>query len=184
MTCIVAVKHDGKVYMGGDSAGVGGLDIITRLDPKVFINGEFLIGYTSSFRMGQLLRYMIMPERTENMKDDYQYMVTCVIPAVRKTLKDGGYVKKENEREEGGFFLVGYRGHIYQIESDFQVGERIDEYDAMGCGGSYALGSLKMTHALNPQDRIISALETAAYFSAGVREPFKVVTLDTDKEKE
>lgn len=178
MTCIIGIKQDGKVWMGGDSAGVGGLHIVTRLDPKVFINGEFIMGYTSSFRMGQLLRYMVMPERTEKMKDDYQYMVTCVIPAIRKTLKDGGYVKKEHEVEQGGTFLVGYRGHLYCIESDFQVGERLENYDTVGCGGSYALGSLRMTDALNPRDRIISALETAQHFSAGVRAPFIIETLE------
>ncbi|KKM93710.1 hypothetical protein LCGC14_1205560 [marine sediment metagenome] len=184
MTCIIAVKYDGKVYMGGDSAGVTGLEITTRQDSKVFTVGEMMIGYTTSFRMGQLLRYMKMPERTEKMRDDFQYMVACVIPAIRKILTDGGYTKKEHGVEKGGQFLIGYRSHIYCIHSDFQVGERIDDYDALGCGASYALGSLYGTSRLSPKNRILKALKTAAYFSAGVREPFNVVTLNTDKEKE
>ena len=63
MTCIVGVVDNGKVYMGGDSAGVGGLCIETRKQPKVFRNGDFLIGYTDSFRMGQLLQYKMSPPR-------------------------------------------------------------------------------------------------------------------------
>ena len=41
MTCIVGLVHGGKVYMGGDSAGVGGYCLTVRADEKVFRNGEF-----------------------------------------------------------------------------------------------------------------------------------------------
>jgi hypothetical protein len=36
MTCIVGYESDGKVYIGGDSAGVRGLDVTVREDSKVF----------------------------------------------------------------------------------------------------------------------------------------------------
>ena len=57
MTCIVGLIDGRRVWMGGDSAGVSGLDITVRADAKVFRNGDFLIGFTSSFRMGQLLAF-------------------------------------------------------------------------------------------------------------------------------
>ena len=59
MTCIVGLVHEGVVYIGGDSAGVGGMSLTVRADEKVFQNGEFLMGFTTSFRMGQLLRYSL-----------------------------------------------------------------------------------------------------------------------------
>lgn len=52
MTCIVGIVDNGKVYMGADSLGVGGLSKRVRKDPKLFRVGEFVFGYTSSFRMG------------------------------------------------------------------------------------------------------------------------------------
>ena len=179
MTCIVAVKDldTEEVWMGGDSAGVEGLNIAVRKDPKVFINGEFLMGYTSSFRMGQILRYMRMPAREMTMTDDYEYMVTRVIPEIREELKEGGYTKISSNVEKGGQFLIGYHGHIYEIESDFQVGERIEEYDAVGCGRPYALGSLRMTTNDFPKNRIKHALETAQHFSGGVRAPFRILKI-------
>ena len=61
MTCIVGLIDGNRVWMGGDSAGVSGLDITVRSDPKVFRNGDFLIGFTSSFRMGQLLAFRLRP---------------------------------------------------------------------------------------------------------------------------
>ena len=36
MTCIAAIAEKGKVYIGGDSAGVAGLDLTIRADEKVF----------------------------------------------------------------------------------------------------------------------------------------------------
>ena len=179
MTCIVAVKDldSGEVWMGGDSAGVEGLHIAVRKDPKVFINGEFLMGYTTSFRMGQILRYMKLPARLPPMADDYEYMVTCVIPEIRTSLKEGGYTQIKDNREEGGCFLIGYRSHIYEIESDFQVGERIEEYESVGCGRPYALGSLRMTTDKFPKERIKAALETAQHFNGGVRAPFNILKI-------
>ena len=63
MTCIVGLVHEGVVYIGGDSAGVAGLSLVVRADEKVLRNGDFLMGFTTSFRMGQLLRYKLDPPR-------------------------------------------------------------------------------------------------------------------------
>lgn len=45
MTCIVGLAVNGKTYIGGDSAGVGGYDLTIRRDAKVFTNGEFAMGF-------------------------------------------------------------------------------------------------------------------------------------------
>ncbi len=39
MTCIVGLVDNGKVYIGGDSAGCAGYDVRIREDQKVFRNG-------------------------------------------------------------------------------------------------------------------------------------------------
>ena len=57
MTCIVGLVDDGKVYMGGDAASVDGYIVRTSALSKVFRNGPFLIGYSTSWRMGQILQY-------------------------------------------------------------------------------------------------------------------------------
>lgn len=176
MTCVAAIVYDNVVYMGADSAGVAGLDLTIRADQKVFINGEFLIGFTSSFRMGQLLRYAFKPPKYyEDEKDLYAYMVTDFVNAVRTCLKDGGYAQKDKDEEIGGCFMVGVRGRLFQIESDYQVGESVQPYDAVGCGEAYAKGVLSVTHTVDPEDRIKLALGSAEKFSAGVRGPFVVL---------
>lgn len=182
MTCIVGIKNKGKVYIGGDSAGVNSrYDIAARLDPKVFLVDDMAIGYCGSFRMGQLLRYIDPPKHKKGV-DDFQYMVTQFVPLIRKTFTDGGYNKKDKEQDEGGLFLIGYRGHLYSIESDYQVAENVDAYDAIGCAYGYALGSLYHTTDLSPEERINKALEAAEHFSAGVISPYLIVNTKKGKE--
>lgn len=174
MTCIVALKHKGKVYMGGDSAGVAGLSVSTRLDHKVHIIGKtILMGFTSSFRMGQLLAYSLkIPTHPKNMSTE-KYLSTIFIDEIRRCLSDGGFSKNINGSESGGVFLIGYKGRIFNIFSDYQVAENIHPYSAVGCGSDLALGSLYSTNKLlAPNLRLKKALEAASEFSGGVRAPF------------
>lgn len=178
MTCIVGIKTDDGAILGGDSAGVSGLSIESRADTKVFENGPYLIGYTSSFRMGQLLRYAELP-KPKPLGDLYKFMVTEFVDAIRKVFKDGGYARKDNEVEHAGTFLVGVKGRLFKIEADYQVGEPLLGYTAVGCGEDIALGSLHSTAdpelEFSPYGRVWAALKAAQEFSAGVREPFSVI---------
>lgn len=61
LTCIVGMTHKGKVYIGADSLGSNGFTQSIRKESKVFKNGEFLIGCTSSFRMIDLLKWKFNP---------------------------------------------------------------------------------------------------------------------------
>jgi len=175
MTCIVGLVEKGKVYMGGDSAGVHGNSIESRKDTKIFKNRDFLIGYTSSFRMGQLLRFKLKPQGLKDKEDVYAYMCTNFVEAIRKVFKDGGYNKKEHDQDEGGDFLVGFKGRLFHIYCDYQVGEQNDNYDATGCGANLALGSLYTSNTMRnktPNERLKMALEAAGKFNTGVSAPF------------
>lgn len=178
MTCIVGLIDSGKVYIGADSAGVGGLDIKLRKDVKAFKNDEFLIGFTTSFRMGQLLQYSFSPPKIYEL-DLFHYMVTLFVDAVRNCFKNGGYASKNNEAEIGGTFLIGVRGRLFKIESDYQVSEVYDDFDSCGCGESYAIGALEVLKdsTLTAKQKIIKSLEVAEKFSAGVSAPFNVVEI-------
>lgn len=175
MTCIVSILEKGKIYMGGDSAGIAGLSISIRDDPKVFTNGPFIIGFTSSFRMGQILRFKFEPPKQTVYQTDYEYMVTDFIDAVRECFSRNGFGDKDATM--GGTFLVGYKGNLYTIEKDHQVGIPNVPYDAVGCGADLALGSLYSTQGskLTPEERITLALKAASAFSAGVAPPFLII---------
>lgn len=177
MTCIVGVVHSGKVFIGGDSVGVGDWERIDRVDRKVFRNDGVVIGFTTSYRMGQLLRYQLKPPALKDGQDLMEYMVVDFVEAVRKTLKDGGFAKKENEVEKGGVFLVGTRGRLFTIEGDYQVGETGDGYAACGWGAQVALGALHASKKLAPRHRITAALKASEYHSRCVRGPFHIESI-------
>lgn len=184
MTCIVGYLSDNRIYMGGDSAGVAGLNIRERSDEKVFIKGDMIFGFTSSFRMGQLIRYnFTIPKHRPEEKSDYEYMCTDFIDSIIHCFKNNGYASINSNEVQGGVFLVGYRNNLYKIESDFQVGKLSDPYDACGCGESYAMGAIKVYHEyknqlkFSPETIIEETLKTVVKFSAGVRDPFTILSI-------
>ncbi len=193
MTCVVGViGEDGCIVIGADSAACSTQDIRIRKDPKVFRlpidnpSGEMVIGYTSSFRMGQLLRFNLkIPVRHET--DLFAWMVSSFVPAARKCLKDGGYMEVENNKEEGGHFVVGIEGRLFLVEEDMQVGETHDSFVATGCGQDYAMGAFADQECRDTagsedlESRALIALRAAERFSAKVGAPFVFEHLNAPK---
>ncbi len=177
MTCIVGLVNRGTVYVGGDSASVQGwTSRVTRL-PKVFRVGPFLIGYTTSFRMGQLLQYGLEVRIRRPDEGEMDFMVTEFAERVRLLLKERGVAKVESNTESGGQFLVGYAGRLFSVQQDFQVNEMADGYDAVGSGAEYALGALRALERTAPLPRLRRALEASAHFNMGVCAPFYIKSI-------
>lgn len=176
MTCIVGLAEEGKVYIGADSASAAGWTVRQTKLPKVFRNGDFIIGYTQSFRMGQILQHHLSVRKQFVGEGHNEYMVKAFAEAVRESLKSHGFAKTENNVERGGEFLVGYKGHLYSFDSDFQVNEMAMGYDACGCGENFALGAMKALEGVPPEERITKALECAATFSGAVIPPFHILS--------
>lgn len=179
MTCIVGLVHEDHTYIGADSASVNPDSLIIRQTnvPKVFKRGPFIIGYTTSFRMGQLLQHWLeVPEQGAGQSNQ-EYMVKEFAEAVRELFKEKGFAEIENSQESGGTFLIGYKDHLYTMHGDFQIAELSEKMDSVGCGSSFALGAMKAMEWIHgPQERIIKALEISAYYSAGVCGPFSVLS--------
>lgn len=177
MTCIVGYidRENRRVIIGGDSAASGANNYFIRKDPKVFENGDFIIGGTTSFRMLQLLRFSFNPPAVT--KDIYEYMCTDFVSSVRQCFADNGFLRKGVAGdEEGGAFLVGYSDRLFKIEDDFQVGENALGFDAVGCGADFALGALSAMRSFDPspKEMVLRALESAESLSLGVNKPFVI----------
>lgn len=187
MTCIVGLVHDGITYIGGDSLGSNGYTGTVRKDKKVFKlkdTKQGIAGYTSSFRMGQLLMYATgLIDKRDEPNIDHEYLVTKFVPKLIRLFEDGGFGKNNSGDKEGGTFLLGYKDKLYSIHNDYQVGESFDNYQAVGSGESFALGSLFTTEGLGltPEERIHSALIAASKFSVGVSAPYYIVNTENDR---
>ncbi len=184
MTCIAGITlPNGEVWIGGDSAGTNSHSQQTiYANEKVFLvrndsGDEFLLGCGSSFRMIDLLKHMLHLPRYDG-GDIHRYMVVEFVEAVRTCLKDGGFAKKEDEKEEGGYFLVGFQGRLFEIASDYHIAEATCGYNAIGTADDLALGVLFATQENDdPEARLTLALRAAAYHNSDVRGPFVIQRL-------
>lgn len=183
MTCIVGLISGDKVWVGGDSCASDPDEKVIRKDPKVFINGPFLIGYAGSYRFGQILRFKFTPPPQEDGMDDYEYLVTAWMDSLRETCKDAGLTKVENNEETlpDCSALVGFNGRLYVLDSDLQVGEPSADYYAIGIGAGVSLGALFALTASSkttpPKKRVQMALEASAAYAVGVEAPFVILSL-------
>jgi len=193
MTCIVAVSDGRTVVIGGDSAATGENELRLRADRKVFCTGGYAIGFTRSYRMGQILRYGVdypSPPREGSAEELERFMVVEFVEAVRRAFTEKGFAKKarrgsgewsEEGQEVGGLFLVGVAGEIFEIREDFYVGRPAKPYSAVGFGATAALGAL---HALESQrtlslrERAHQALAASEEYCSAVRGPFFFVEME------
>lgn len=186
MTCIVALVDGDKVFLGGDSAASddkSGL-IFSRTDPKVFKVGQFGIGFTDSFRMGQILQYNWKPPvytPTKNNSNLDKFMRTKFVDSIKEAFQEGGYGKfgsNTDDGDEGGVFIIAVAGtgRIFTMDSDFHIGESDVPYTAEGSGQELALGSLFSTTTVKTsRKRVRIALDAAAKFNMAVQGPFTII---------
>jgi ATP-dependent protease HslVU (ClpYQ) peptidase subunit len=180
MTCIVGVVKEGNVWIGGDLMGSNGFTKKVYPDTKVFVNGDFLFGYTSSFRMGQILQYnWEQPPRIEGMTDR-QYLQLDVIESIRNCFEVYGIGEFKNGEHQGGNFLVGYKGCLYEMQDNFSILKN-EDFAAVGSGGFHAEAVLKVLTEdpnFDPYYVIQKAIEVASNFTTSVSGECTIVTTD------
>ncbi|MCP4656759.1 MAG: hypothetical protein GY856_15205 [bacterium] len=172
MTCIVGIAEGGTVLLAGDSAAASLKDqeIYSVKNSKVFEVGLYLFGYTTSYRLGQILRYET--EFPKPPADDLErFMATAFVSAIRRSLAVSGF---ERGLGEHGSILVGVNGQLFVIGTDLQVLSGATSYLAVGSGRRVAYGALYALEdsGKSPRERAEIALRAAQSFTPGVREPF------------
>lgn len=145
MTCIIAyIDELGNAHMVGDSGGTN-VSQHSRTDlstSKIFKKGDMLVGFTTSFRMGQLLQYCLkLPERKEDLSD-YEYLITQFVPALFEMYENGKYAK--DPEKKGGNFLIAWNGEIYEVTAEYSVLWMDSMFGSVGSGYNYALPVMDM----------------------------------------
>lgn len=162
MSVVAGLVDNGEVYMAADS-GCMSLDhswIREDDTPKVWRQEQFLVGVVGKQRVADIIMEDIVPERK----------VTPVEFAdlVRVALKMRGALKIRDAIETmEAEILLGWRGGLYHVVSDFGVFVPREKYHAIGAGAQYALGAL---HVMAGQDwvpgtKVDMAVEAASAFS-------------------
>lgn len=183
MTCIIGMVKDDHIFMAGDLLGSNGFTKKSYPDSKVFVNGDFIIGYTSSFRMGQLLQYnWVQPPRLEKLTNR-EYLQVDVIESMKECFVACGYGAKDKEGDSGGNFLIGYKGGLYEMQHDFSL-LKSEDFIAVGSGCYHAEAamSILVDSGLPPDMILAKSISVAARFTTSVSEECTIATTDNDFE--
>lgn len=183
MTCIVALVHDKKVYIGTDSAVTS--DDIVRItnDSKVFNKKNIVFGFAGSLRALQLLKYnMELPERDDSVSD-LGYLSGNILNFIQATYDEWLSTKHDNGQSYfHGEMIILYNKKLYEADATYSLLPIVTNYTAIGSGAQYALGALRATEFqhvdMQPKERIELALSAAAEFSISVKAPFYITEYD------
>jgi ATP-dependent protease HslVU (ClpYQ) peptidase subunit len=188
MTCVVGLIDGDTTYLGADSCASGGWREQTLLHKKVFKlrdTQNAILGFSGTIRDLNLLQYAEdLIDKRDEPDIDHKYIVTKFIPNVIRLFNNN--LRNSSDKGIGEFesyFLLGYKNKLWLIESNYSVFETKDNYQAIGCGTNYALGSLHSTNDtdLTPVERIHKALQAASKFSSGVSAPFYIINTENDE---
>ena len=190
MSVVVAIKENGKVYLGADSQVTKGgtrSSLSNKNNYKIWKVKDVencIIGHVGRVRDANIIRtmYGVVSEMAQiKNRVDYDYVVRCVVPSIFQELKDFGYKKddKYNPYMESEL-LFAYQDKLFVISQDGTVIE-VDDCCAVGSGASEAIGSLSSTIGKSPEERIIKAIKASAAHDIYVDYP--IVLSDTENTK-
>ena len=173
MTIITGFTDGKNTWLAGDRIGASEYgDNSLQVRPKVFTKDiphckqKIAIGYTTSFRMGQLLEFKYTPPVFEGDID--KYIFSKVTSSIMNFLHENKFASESDNVRRGGNFLIGFMGRLFEMQNDFSVLENTRGYAAVGCGFAYALGAMcalvntQSTTELKPMDIAIQGVAVAA----------------------
>jgi ATP-dependent protease HslVU (ClpYQ) peptidase subunit len=181
-TCITALINKGTIWMAGDGREVSGTQKFISKQKKVFKIGPFIIGCTALSYLSQMIvrNIEILPHALE--QNYFDYLIDCFSVQLKNNIQEE-YVNLErniyDDEQSGkiaGQLLVGYRGHLVEVELFGAITEIEENYMAIGDGAPFALGHLKAIsnkRKLNPQD-LIESIKTAHHFLTSVGPPYYI----------
>lgn len=176
MTAILGYTNGHTVWIGGDSLTIdtGSYSKWVDTEPKVYsfdsAYGRMVVGVAGNCLPAQQIAHHFTPVECVAGKEG---VIKNILPRLRQALEDVPEDDKDFE------LLLGYRGHLYSVDSKLVVLEPGNGVACVGCGGEYALGYFKALLHEDPEgatkDLIRRALEETSKHSAAVGPPFVVL---------
>lgn len=179
MSCVVGYVDNGIIYMGGDSAatGEGTSDQRLRKSEKVFLlrgrnETDIVVGFCGSYRIGYFLKHCFEIPTAGARQEPQNFIYKAFVPDLEDQMV------RNKIKLSGSEILVGFRGRLFLIEEDFSPTESMENYEACGDGGPYALGALYVLSKddkYKPEEKVTMALTASSMYCSVVRPPFKIV---------
>jgi len=177
MTCIVGLIDNDTVHLAGDSSVDFGDDYRQgTTQPKVWRQGQMVLGVSGSYRVLDVIHYNFRPPKREPRRSIHRYLCGPWVDALRKSLKEHGTLERcKGADEMDAEILLGYKGRLWDVDSALHVGESDHPWPAIGVGSPFALGALHATQELSVRVRLQSALLAAHEYCHAVSPPFRFV---------
>lgn len=190
MTTLAGIQGKGWCVLGADSQISSGNRRIMG-GTKVIEQHGLLIATCGEVRGMNLIRYNMAPPSPSS--DGEQFIVTELIPTMRKDFIENGYLIPEMQQTTSDTISIGgdiesivaFQGELYEIASDFAVTKDPRGIFSNGSGGDIALGVLA-SHwkpggtKTQAKALVKKAIETAAQYDIYTQVP--VLTYSQDKE--
>jgi ATP-dependent HslUV protease subunit HslV len=156
-TTIVAVRHNGRVALGGDGQVTLGETVMKGSAQKVrkLKDGKILAGFA-----GSVADAFALFEKFEEKLERYPGNLPRACVELAKDWRTDRYLRRLE-----ALLAVADRSHLFLISGDGNVIEPDDEIVAIGSGGGYALAAaraLKLESTMEAPDIVRRSLEIAA----------------------
>lgn len=181
MTCVVALTDGQRIVVGADSAGSsfeGTGEIHTIAIPKIFRVNGYLLGFSGSWFVGQVVRHHVgWREPADEAADLQSFLLTQILPEINRALAQAGYDKTIHGTWQ---VLVARAGQIFMLSSRLELLRTTTPYVAIGSGRFVAYGAFHawmQREGLGLEETVERVLEAVCQFVPGVREPFVIESI-------
>lgn len=187
MSVVVAIKENGKVYIGADSQVTKGGTRTTLKNEnnykvwRVIGAPNCLMAHVGNLRDANVVR--LMPDLVTEYNIyrnhiSFDFVVKKVVPDIVEELTSCGFLKDgKNTDFLDSSFLFAYKDQLYMINTDRAVIE-VEDYVAIGSGADQAIGSLLSTEGQNPRERIVKAIKSSA--ASDIYVDYPIILSDTE----
>jgi ATP-dependent HslUV protease subunit HslV len=156
-TTIVAVRHNGRVALGGDGQVTVGETVMKASAMKVrkLKDGSVLSGFA-----GSVADAFTLFEKFEEKLERYPGNLSKAVVELAKDWRTDRFLRRLE-----ALLAVADRNHLFVVSGDGNVIEPDDQIAAIGSGGGYALAAaraLKENTSLGAVDIVTQSLKIAA----------------------
>lgn len=187
MSVVVAIKENGKIYIGADSQVTKGGTRTTLKNEnnykvwRVIGAPHCLMAHVGNLRDANVVRLMDDLVTDYNIYREhigFDFVVKKVVPDIIEELSHYGLLKDgKNAEYLESSFLFAYKDQLWMISQDKSVIE-VEDYVSIGSGADQAIGSLLSTEGQNPKERIVKAIKSSA--ATDIYVDYPIILVDTE----
>ena len=175
-TTIIAVRHNGRVALGGDGQVTMGQTVVKGTAQKVrkLRDGRILAGFA-----GSVADAFSLFDKFEEKLERYPGNLSRASVELAKDWRTDRYLRRLD-----ALLAVADAGHLFLISGDGNVIEPDDEVVAVGSGSGFALAAaraLKQHSSLSAAEIVRRSLEIAADICIYTNTNITVLELDGTK---